>query len=333
MLRKKCLVVLLVLVMLAVVGVSFADDSGYVDYKGNTIKLVLMGSSDGEWSQLVRDSLPFQLPEEGEVILLRCSKLGSQVKPDELELIVNEFKLYNKRTDRYLLPVSAITVEVTSSTFDLLFYENTQVYPEDYSLFCEGEEYTFENFSSYPYPTNVLREPGEVLPTMPPEGGFLKESRPEYCEPAENMIKAIDQGQMTILEGDPQYAEKLAVIVFSSQDVVWKTTFEEEDQIAALLPQDRLAKSWDEADTVILIRRETMVVGNYGARGSARRVDTIVTVVDKKLNARYRSILAFSSDPPESIRTNSAYASGAEGNYEYEKAIEQIAEQLVETGE
>ena len=94
MLRKKCLVVLLVLVMLAVVGVSFADDSGYVDYKGNTIKLVLMGSSDGEWSQLVRDSLPFQLPEEGEVILLRCSKLGSQVKPDELELIVNEFKLY-----------------------------------------------------------------------------------------------------------------------------------------------------------------------------------------------------------------------------------------------
>ena len=62
MLKKICLLILLVLIMLAVAAVSFADDSGYVKYEGNTIKLVLLGSSDGEWSQLVRDSLPFQLP-------------------------------------------------------------------------------------------------------------------------------------------------------------------------------------------------------------------------------------------------------------------------------
>ena len=259
-------------------------------------------------------SLPFQMPEGGEVILLRCSKLGSGITPEELKLATDEIQLYNKKTDCFLKSVSAITREVTSSTFDLLLYENTQVQPENYSLFCRGEEYTFENFSSYPTPTDILCEPANVLPTMPHEGEFLEEVRPEYCKPAESIIKEIDQRQMRVLEGDPKYQGKLAVIVFSSQDVVWKASFNEKDQIGSLLPQDRLAASWEEADTVILIRKSTTVVGNYGARGSARRVDTMVTAVDRNQNAMYKTYKAFSSDPPSSIRTNSGYAGGAEGD-------------------
>ncbi len=328
---KKARILALIVWMLALAlpVTAYALD-GYLNFAGNVFRVDLFGSSDGEYSQLVRDSLPFQLPEEGEVILLRLVKLGSQITPDELEQVVGEFQLYNKRTDRCLKPVSAITVEATSSTFDLLFYEDTQVRQEDYSLLCEGEEYAFEDIGlgKFSPDTRVLREPVEPLPTMPPEGGFLEEARPEYCGPAEEMLKAVHAGQMSLLEGDPRYGKKLAVMVFSDQDVVWKTSLNAEDGIAEMLPSDRLAASWDEADTVVLISRKTTVVGHYSGRGSARRVDTLLTIVDQAQGAMYATVTAFSSDPPSSIKTNSLYAGGAEGTYEYEKAVGLIAQAL-----
>ena len=216
---------------------------GYLDYEGNTFRMDLFASSDGEYSQLVRDSLPFQLPDEGEVILLRMVKLGSQIKPDELKEVVGEFQLVNAQTGRCLRPVSAITVEVTSSTFDLLFYENTQVRQEDYTLLCEGTEYRFEDIGlgKFRPDTEVLREPVEPLPTMPPEGGFLAEARPEYCEPAEALLSAVRAGSLDKLEGEPRYGDKLAVMVFSDQDVVSKTSLDDEEDLFAALPADRLA--------------------------------------------------------------------------------------------
>ena len=330
---KKARILALIVWMLALaLPVTAHALDGYLSFDGNVFRVDLFGSSDGEYSQLVRDSLPFQLPGEGEVILLRLVKLGSQITPDELKQVVGEFQLHDKRTDRCLKPVSAITVEITSSTFDLLFYEDTQVRREDYTLLCNGQEYAFEDigFGKFSPDTRVLRKPVEPLPTMPPEGGFLEEARPEYCGPAEELLKAVQAGQMSVLEGSPRYGKKLAVMVFSDQDVVWKTSLSAEDGIAEMLPADRLAASWDEADTVALISRKTTVVGNYSGHGTARRVDTLLTIVDQTQGATYATATVFSSDPPDSIETNSLYAGGAEGTYEYEKAIGQIAQALAD---
>lgn len=305
-----------------------ADDSGYVRFDGNYFRPALLGLSGGEWSELVEASLPFQMPEEGTVILLRCLKLGSQISPEELSGVVAEFRLFNRQTGRYLAPVSAITVPETSSTFDLIFYENAEVSAEDYSLFCEGEEYTFEKMYRFRPETQVLRNPPDVLPTMPPEGAFLQEYRPEYCEPAERLLRQSDQGQLPVLNEEIQFGEKIAVVVFDSQDTVWKTTLDTSDPVRDLFPAQRLAASWEEADTLVLIRRNAVTVGNYGTHGSAKRVDALVTVVDMGRTAMYPVYTAASGDPPASISTNSAYTGGAEGEYKYAEAVEQIAQKL-----
>ena len=324
-----CLACVLSLVLVLACAPALADDSGRIKLNGNYFRLSLFGSSGGEHADLVLASLPFQLPEEGEVILLRCVKLGSQITPPELAGVVEAFRLYNRRTESVLLPVSAITLPQTSSIFDLLFYENTVVDPADYCVLCNGEEYTFEHMNDYSPDLRVLRDPPEVLPTMPPEGGFLAEFRPEYCEPAERLLQQADAGELTLLDGDPQFGEKLAVVVFSSQYIVWKTTLDETDPLRELFPADRLAASWEEADTVVLVSKRAVAVGTYGiTAGTARRVDTLVTVVDMRRQAMYPVSVAASSDPPSSIKTLATYTGGAEGTYEYEKAVTQIANQL-----
>ena len=305
-----------------------ADDRGMFKFEGNIFRPALFGSSGGEWSELVLASLPFALPEEGEVILLRCEKLGSQITPHELSGVVAAFQLYNARTDRYLKPVCAITVPETSSTFDLLFYENTAVDPADYTLFCEGEHHSLAHMYDYRPETKVLRAPPAVLPTMPPEGEFLAEARPAYCEPAERLLRQSRNGELPVLDGAVRFSGKLAVVVFDSQDTVWKTTLDGTDPIRDLLPADRLAASLEEADTLILIHSRSVVVGQYGTHGSARRIDTLVTVIDPGQSAMYPAYTAVSSNPPASISTNALFAGGAEGNYEYEEAIRQIAQQL-----
>lgn len=325
---KKTLILLIVMLLLC--STATADIPGTIRHRGNYIKMELFGATHAKWNQLVRDSLPFEMPGTGEVLLLRCAKLGSQITPDELDFIRKEFKLFNRQTGVYLSPVAAITVVETSSTFDLLFYEDAEVLLENYSLFCEGVEYTFDNLSTSLSisDSRPLREHPGPLPTMPPAGSFLEEWRPEYCKPSEDLIKLIDEGELSILEGEVQFGNKLAVMVFDDQDVMWKTSLNGGDQIAEMFPAEKLAANWNEADTVILIRENSVVVGHYGTHGSARRVDTMVTVVDMRRYAMYRTYLAFSSDPPSSIKSNSLYVSGAEGKYEYQKAIEQIAERL-----
>ena len=335
---KKSLSILLAVVLLMIVSVSRADDDS-VRFDGFSINIQLYGSTGGEFADLVRDSLPFRLPDEGEVLMLRFARPGmSGITPDELSQVADSLQLYNQKTDRYLKAIAVNTTPNPSAYFELFFYENTHVQWEDYSVFCNGQEYSIQTLSRFSTILNFKNERENVkplrdhegeLPTMPPEGGFLEEARPEYKTLAEALIKRVNQGELTVLDGDPAYGEKIAVTVFNEKDVTWKSTLDPESELRDLLPPDRLAVAWEEADTMVLIQKGATLVGYYGMTIAAYKVDTIVTVIDLREDAMYSTYTAFSNDPPDSISTDPRVKGGAkQAAYEYEAVIEQIKESL-----
>ncbi len=323
---KKIVLLLLVIILVSITTTSFAQTPGLAYIDDITFFFKWIFSSNGNWGGFVHDVCPFQIPEEGEVLLIQCFRTDTAITTEELNTVLENTRIYNKETDRFLAPI-AMNWYRGSSDFDLFFYDDAEFQEDNYSFFCGDEEFTFEKSNA----PDVNRKPkfgkGE-RPTMPPEGSFLEDEASKPYKLAESMMKEVDQGQMKLLDGEPQYGDKIAIYVFTAVDTAWKTTLNPRDHISDLIPSERLATNWDEADTLILIWEKTEIVGYYDSNREGRRAYTMVTVIDKNQHAMFPTYEAFVSEPPETIYIISPLQRGAKGDYEYEKAIEQISEQL-----
>ena len=307
-----------------------------VPFLGTTIRMDLLASSESDteiWKQLVYDSVPFQMPDEGVVLLLRCCKLGSQITPKELSQVMDEFRLYNMENNTYLEPVGSVTVEETSSDFDLLFYDEKDAGPLGYALECEDEIYLFDNMGQYSFSVEPLRERTvdvSELPPMPAPGTAV-DDRPQYASELEDLLEKAANSELTENDDVLPAGGKTVIAVFSDQDVLQQCSLDEADrqELFRTIQDVPFADLLEEADYAMLIHSGTEVIGHYGVTaGSAKRVYTLLTIIDLRTMEQYPTITVAASDPPESINTNSLYASGASGEYEPDKAIAYIADQL-----
>lgn len=136
------------------------------------------------------------------------------------------------------------------------------------------------------------------------------------------------QDAETVFEaGQPAYKGK---IVFAVSDGNIYTSLSEEPKYGfGRVPAGRLASSFEEADTLVLIYADYKVVGQYTPMVRARKTYTKVCVADLRQDVLYKPFDAVVNDPPRSvtIRTmNGIPMTGAfSGDYEPQKAIDKVA--------
>ena len=142
----------------------------------------------------------------------------------------------------------------------------------------------------------------------------------EYFNRAQNAETDFETGQ-------PAYKGK---IVFAVSDGNLHTSLSEEPKYDfSRIPQGRLAASFDEADTLVLIYADYKVVGQYTPMVRARKTYTKVCVADLRQDVLYKPFDAVVTDPPRSvtIRTmNGIPTTGAfSGDFEPQQAIDKVA--------
>ena len=114
----------------------------------------------------------------------------------------------------------------------------------------------------------------------------------EYFNRAQNAETDFETGQ-------PAYKGK---IVFAVSDGNLHTSLSEEPKYDfSRIPQGRLAASFDEADTLVLIYADYKVVGQYTPMVRARKTYTKVCVADLRQDVLYKPFDAVVTDPPRSV--------------------------------
>ena len=142
----------------------------------------------------------------------------------------------------------------------------------------------------------------------------------EYFNRAQNAETDFETGQ-------PAYKGK---IVFAVSDGNLYTSLAGEPKYGfGRVPAGRLAATFDEADTLVLIYADYKVVGQYTPMVRARKTYTKVCVADLRQDVLYKPFDAVVTDPPRSvtIRTmNGIPTTGAfSGDFEPQQAIDKVA--------
>ena len=324
-----------------VAGEITLNPDPYVKLKGNVYRINMFGNSlTGKWQQLVCESVPFQMPDQGVVLMLRFTRLGSQLEPGDLPDIAKGFQLYNMETGAFLLPVGLIHDDgeydfrslKSVNDFDVLFYDDVFAGESAYALTCEDVFYSFDHLEKYSFYQEPLKEQmvdgSELLP-MPEPGSISGETRSEYAIFLESLLEKVENGELTSAVAKFSADGKTVIAVFSSGGTLTGSTLDSDDSSFMDIPKEFLADQLEEADCAMLVHSRKSRVGQYGIGGGAAwKVYTLITPVNLKTMERYSTITVSVSDPPKSIKTNGAYSGGASGTYEPEKALEYIHEML-----
>lgn len=135
--------------------------------------------------------------------------------------------------------------------------------------------------------------------------------------------RMLNDKEMTFSGTEPVFGNKLfiAVILDSLQETSSMVLAKGEDFYD--IPADRLAESYEEADTVALIYRKKTQKGFYiPVGGTAYGVDTMIVVYDKAAGTATKPYSVCYNAPPSS----KSGPGDAYGKFETEKAIEYITE-------
>ncbi len=88
------------------------------------------------------------------------------------------------------------------------------------------------------------------------------------------------------------------------------------------IPNDRLAKSVEEADTLLFVYEYHELVGSYSnGGGSANKTYTMVITIDKKNGDKRAAHVVGVTDPPESIKIVNGMPFGASGEFLVDEAL------------
>ena len=220
---------------------------------------------------------------------------------------------------------SASIVSVNSGTVELgaVFYRAAQ--PGDTTIIIPAQRCELridgrrEVYSLRNVPVddqgNRLPEPTPIPPEDPEKLARL------------NGLFGLTRAQIVIQEGEPEYGEKLVFAVYKD--------YEDEDPVLSYrsnrytydcIPEERLAKSLDEADTIVFIWAEYDLVGHYTNGLTAEKCRMMVGVYNLKEDCIYKSFKALSSDPPHTLRGDASNR----GEYTPREVVKLIAELLAE---
>ena len=164
----------------------------------------------------------------------------------------------------------------------------------------------------------------------------LPETENPYVEAQElgrqklvDLYAQLQEDQIEVIEEDPHYGAQVVVALFKTRtteypDISWHVPNDE--NYMGYLPQERLAKVLEDADTAVLIYPKHTWIGNYTSGGAANRTTTEVAAIDLHQMKRFSIHDVAVTDPPQTIY--GAIGSGASGEMKCEDAMIYVADQL-----
>ena len=177
-------------------------------------------------------------------------------------------------------------------------------------------------------PLPETEAPATEAPVPETENPYIEEQEQGRLELVD-LCSTLFEDQVEVIDADPHYGAKVVVALFKNRttdhpDISWHAPNDENHM--ECLPQERLAKILDEADTAILVYPEYTWVGNYTTGGAANRTTTEVAVIDLHQMKRFRIYDVATTEPPQTIYA--AFGTGASGEMKTEDAMRYIANQL-----
>ena len=290
-----------------------APDVPVISYKGVDYVPVLFTMD----YYYICDQFPFvSISPDRYCWAVRLQAVGESAyaKPDEFPgidmVLVSDAGLY-------LYATNSTSSDATPPT-DTVLFQGTEYFEGDsYFLQLNNQIYPLQNVPDLDTYSPDLFTP-EPTATPEPKSGLqvLLEDRLQKFK--DRSLSAGDE--IPALEG------QVYIAVFNSSELL--ETSDEAAQTGSdfhEIPAARLAASYEEADTVLLIYRGSRQVGYYSTGGIALRVYTNVAVIH---GSSEKKVCVAVNEPPEKIAAITG--NGGAGEYEPETALRLIAEKLAE---
>ena len=203
--------------------------------------------------------------------------------------------------------------------------------PEDTVLFQGPEYFEGDHFflvlDGRIYPLeNVPDADGFRADLFTPEPTATPEPKSELQTALEERLQKFKDRGLSAGEEIPPLEGQVFVAVFNSSELL-ETSAEAAQAGTDFhgIPAARLAASYGEQDTLLLVYRGSRQVGYYSTGGIALRVFTNVAVIR---GSSERKVCVAVNEPPE--RITATVGNGGAGEYEPETALRLIAERLAE---
>ena len=94
------------------------------------------------------------------------------------------------------------------------------------------------------------------------------------------------------------------------------------------IPARRLAKTYKEADTYVVIYPHHTIVGTYTNGGMAYKTSTMIFTFDLKNGGTRASVCVGTTDPPRTITTYNNIPTGGSGEFLRDKALKYLKKRL-----
>lgn len=121
-------------------------------------------------------------------------------------------------------------------------------------------------------------------------------------------------------EGTPKLGSKIIVKIDSENSV--EAALAGDDFYG--IPNDRLAKTFEEADTYLNVHPYHELAGSYTNGGMAYKTHTMVITFDIKNGGKRAAKLIGSTNPPQTITTYNNIPTGGSGEFLKDKALEYV---------
>ena len=218
----------------------------------------------------------------------------------------------------YQYATNAISSDAVPPSVIVLFRDGEHYDGDHYFLELDGQTYPLENVPDLDHYSPDLFTPA---PTATPE------PKSDLQVALETRLNQFTDRSHDDLPEIPALEGQVYIAVFDISELL-----ETSDEAAQAgmdfheIPAARLAPSYEEADTVLLIYRDYWRVGHYSNGGVANRTYTYVAAISGTTEER---VCVAVNEPPEKITASPG--NGAAGAYEPETALQLIAEKLAET--
>ena len=149
----------------------------------------------------------------------------------------------------------------------------------------------------------------------------------ERAEKVEAVLAPLDQYKgidSKEEEGTPKLGNKIIVKIDSENSV--EAALAGDDFYG--IPNDRLAKTFEEADTYLNVHPYHELAGSYTNGGMAYKTHTMVITFDIKNGGKRAAKLIGSTDPPQTITTYNNIPTGGSGEFLKDKALAYVKKLL-----
>ena len=219
------------------------------------------------------------------LFMIRFQVVDGYVDESTLKKLADDLRLYYIEQKIQGIPWDTVSFGKKISTFDLIYASREISSLAEACLYCSGTRYSLDGLAKTGKALTAANKPkGKLVtlrPTVTPKPAFTPTPKPTntprvYLTPSPDQQAELTEKMKDIRDsvkaGDtmPTLRGKLFIVVFDAKDKIKFISSSSEwarESITNInfsrIPEEWLADSYEEADTVILIYREKSQVGAY----------------------------------------------------------------------